>query len=145
LPPQHVSVVKRQKTSNSFRSDFQVNKFISEEEQEKEEKEELEQELKKRKGTERADRHEGLYQISDQSFHKRLRKNTLKVIWGLTNRPTDRQTDRTTDRQTDRPTDRQTHRPTDRQTDRPTNGPTDEVSFRGAFWCLKSWVLMTKF
>jgi hypothetical protein len=37
-----------------------------------EEKEELEEELRKRKGTERADRHEGLYQISDQSVHKRL-------------------------------------------------------------------------
>jgi hypothetical protein len=37
--------------------------------------EELEEELrKKRRGTERADQHEGLYRISDQSVHKRLRK-----------------------------------------------------------------------
>jgi hypothetical protein len=40
-----------------------------------EEKEGLEEELKKRRvGTQREDRHEGLYQISDQSAHKRLRK-----------------------------------------------------------------------
>jgi hypothetical protein len=41
-------------------------------EKKKEEKEELEKELRKR--TERADRYEGLYQISDQSIYKRLRK-----------------------------------------------------------------------
>jgi hypothetical protein len=36
---------------------------------------ELEEEwIKRRIGTESADRHEGLYQISDLSVHKRLRK-----------------------------------------------------------------------
>jgi hypothetical protein len=44
-------------------------------EEKKEEKEELEEELrKKRARTEREDRHEGLYQISDQFVHKQLRK-----------------------------------------------------------------------
>jgi hypothetical protein len=44
-------------------------------EEKEEEKEELEEELRKRRrGTERADRHEGLYQISDQSVHKQLRE-----------------------------------------------------------------------
>jgi hypothetical protein len=56
--------------------DFEnVYNSISVKEEEKEEKEELEEVLrKKRRGTETADRHEGLYQISDQSIHKRLRK-----------------------------------------------------------------------
>jgi hypothetical protein len=52
------------------------NDSISEEkEEEKEDKEEVEEELKKRRViTEREDQHEGLYQISDQSVHKQLRK-----------------------------------------------------------------------
>jgi hypothetical protein len=54
------------------------NDLISEEkEEEREDKEELQEELR-RVGTERKDRHEGLYQISDQSVHKRLRKLYLK-------------------------------------------------------------------
>jgi hypothetical protein len=40
-----------------------------------EEKDELEEKLRKRRGgTEREDQHEGLYQISYHSVHKRLRK-----------------------------------------------------------------------
>jgi hypothetical protein len=69
-----ISWFKRKKASN-FRMGFlNVNEFISEEKEEKEEKEELEEELRnKRRGTERADQYEGLYQISDQSVYKRLR------------------------------------------------------------------------
>jgi hypothetical protein len=45
------------------------------EEKEEEEMEKLEEELRKKKlRNEREDQHEGLYQISDQSVHKRLRK-----------------------------------------------------------------------
>jgi hypothetical protein len=45
LPPLHVSVVKRQKTSNNYRRGFQGG---NEEKEEKEEKDELEGELKKK-------------------------------------------------------------------------------------------------
>ena len=52
-----------------------INSTSEEKEEEKEDKEGLEEELiKRRAGTERVDRYEGLYQISDQSVHKRLRK-----------------------------------------------------------------------
>jgi hypothetical protein len=50
LPLLHVSVVKRQKTSNKYRRGFQGgNDSISEVKEEKEEKKELEEELRKKK------------------------------------------------------------------------------------------------